>query len=80
VSANVSVSITESYDDFTEDSTVIISKDVILAVTESYADFSESISVSFPISITVNPKNIIRVKRKSNSVIIKRKSNIIRVK
>lgn len=41
---------------------------VSVTVTEVFAGFSELINVSVPIDITINPRNVIKVKRKNNTI------------
>ena len=77
---NITSAITELGPSFTESINISVTGDRLASIVESGPSFTESIIASIPIIITLNPKNIIRVKRKSNTVIIKRKSNIIRVK
>ncbi|MAO21781.1 MAG: hypothetical protein CMJ25_13620 [Phycisphaerae bacterium] len=77
---NISAVITELGPSFTESISINVIGERVASIAESGPSFVESIIASVPIVITVNPKNIIRVKRKSNTVIIKRKSNTIRVK
>jgi len=77
---NISSSISELGPSFSESINLNLTKDVLASITEFGPSFNESINANIPIKITLNPKNLIRVKRKSNTVIIKRKSNIIRVK
>ena len=77
---NITSAITELGPSFTESININVIGDRIASIVESGPSFVESIIASIPITITVNPKNIIRVKRKDNTVIIKRKSNIIRVR
>ncbi len=80
VSVNLSVNITESYSDFSENIDVALIKDVSTTVTESYADFSESINIQLPVSIIVNPRNRVNVKKSINTVRINKTSNIVRVR
>jgi hypothetical protein len=77
---NITSAITELGPSFTESININVIGDRIASIVESGPSFTEAITASIPITITVNPKNIIRVKRKDNTVIIKRKSNIIRVR
>lgn len=77
---NITSVITELGPSFTESININVIGDRVASIVESGPSFVESIIASIPITITVNPKNIIRVKRKDNTVIIKRKSNIIRVR
>ncbi len=72
--------ISESGPSFVESINLSITKEVQASITESGPSFVDSIFASIPIKITVNQKNIVRVKRKSNTVIIKRRTNTIRVK
>ena len=80
INTNLSVSITgaivENGPAFTDAVNVTLTS--LTSIVENGPSFTESIIAFIP--ITVNPKNIIRVKRKDNAVIIKRKSNIIRVR
>lgn len=80
ISKNIIATITEQGPSFTESINVQIIKDITVNITENGPSFTESIIASIPIKITVNPRNIIRVKRTSNNVTIKRKSNTIRVR
>jgi len=77
---NITSVITESGPSFTESINISVIGDRVASIVENGPSFTESIIASIPITITVNPKNIIRMKRKDNTVIIKRKSNIIRVR
>lgn len=77
---NITSAITELGPSFTESINISVIGDRVAAIVESGPSFIESIIATIPIVITVNPKNIIRVKRKSNTVTIKRKSNTIRVR
>jgi hypothetical protein len=77
---NITSVITELGPSFTESINISVIGDRVASIVENGPSFTESIIASIPITITVNPKNIIRVKRKDNTVIIKRKSNIIRVR
>lgn len=77
---NLSSAINELGPSFTDSITVNLTTSISGSISESGPSFIESIIASIPVVITVNPKNIIRVKRKSNTVTIKRKSNIVRVR
>ena len=77
---NISATITELGPSFTESINISLTKDITVSITESGPSFTESIIATLPVVITVNPKNIISVKRKSNNVIIKRSTNKIIVK
>lgn len=61
-------------------SSIDIKKEIDLIVTEIKASRQDFSLLNIPVIITINPKNIIRVKRKENTVRVKRNSNIIRVK
>ena len=76
---NISLDITEVGPGFTESISASTTKTVTAILNESGPPFSESVIASIPITIAVNAKNTIRVKRKDNSVKIKRKTNIVRV-
>jgi hypothetical protein len=77
---NLSATITELGPGFTDSISINITKDITASITESGPSFADIINVFVPIKITINPKNIVRVKRKENTVRIKRKSNLIRVR
>ena len=79
INANISAGITEQGPSFVESSSVAILKDITLLITESGPSFTDSIAVTLPVFVTINPKNIIQVKRSSNNVTIKAKSNMITV-
>lgn len=80
VSINVFAGIIEAHGDFNSDISTNVSTDVFADITESYDDFSELVAAQLPVNITINTKNIVRVKRSSNAVKIRRKSNIVRVR
>ena len=67
---NLNTAITEQGPSFSESATVSAIKEITLLITETGPSFTESINVTLPITVTVNPKNVIQVKRKSNTVII----------
>ena len=74
------VNITEIGPLFADSVLVNIIKDVNVYVTEIGPLFTDSINVFVPVNIVINPRNIVRVRRKENTIIIKRKSNLIRVR
>lgn len=80
LSKNISIAITENGPSFIENINTSIKKDITSTITEFGPSFNENITVKIPIKITLNPKNVVRVKRKSNTVKIKRTNNVIRVK
>lgn len=77
---NLSATISELGPSFIDSITVNLTTSISSSISESGPSFIESIIASIPVVITVNPRNIVRVKRKSNTVTIKRKSNIVRVR
>lgn len=79
LTANISANISESGPSFSETINAQLSADILATITESGPSFAESSVLNIPVFVTVNPKNTVRVKRKSNSVKIKKSSNTIRV-
>ncbi len=77
---NLSATINELGPSFTESINVSTTTKIIATITEFGPSFSENIVASIPIKVSLNPRNSVKVKRKSNAVKIKRKSNNIRVK
>jgi hypothetical protein len=77
---NVFIAITELNDSFSESVSTNVTGEVLAQVTESYADFIDSINVSFPVVVTVNPRNTLRINKQDNRVIIKKTNNAIKVK
>lgn len=60
------LSVTESLSPFSDSSNLNIAEigDVDLVVTETLSVFVDDINVEIPVTITINPSNIIRVKRR----------------
>lgn len=77
---NIEASTTEQGPLFNESISANIAQDITASATESGPSFNETIIAAMPVTITVNHKNIVRVKRSINSVTIARKSNIKRVR
>ena len=77
---NLSATINELGPSFTESINVSTTTKISATITEFGPSFSENIAASIPIKVSLNPRNSVKVKRKSNAVKIKRKSNNIRVK
>ena len=61
-------------------SSVAIKKEIEAIITEVRASRNDLSDVNIPVIITVNTKNIVKIKRKNNTVKIKRTNNIVRVK
>tara|TARA_R110000772_G_scaffold248137_1_gene362137 strand:- start:908 stop:1921 length:1014 start_codon:yes stop_codon:yes gene_type:complete len=76
----LSILVTEIKGSRVDLSSIDIKKEIDLIVTEIKASRQDFSLLNIPVIITINPKNIIRVKRKENTVRVKRNSNIIRVK
>lgn len=77
---SITATLSEQGPVFTDSITTNLTTSISALISESGPNFIESIIANIPVVITVNPKNIVRVKRKSNTVTIKRKSNIVRVR
>ena len=76
----LSILVTEIKGSRVDLSSIDIKKEIDLIVTEIKASRQDFSLLNIPVIITINPKNIIRVKIKENTVRVKRNSNIIRVK
>ena len=61
-------------------SSVAIKKEIEAIVTEVKASRNDLSNINIPVIITVNAKNTVKIKRKTNLVKVKRKTNIVRVK
>lgn len=73
LSSGVNISITESFGGFSEQITtsIIETGSIAIDVTEEFNGFLEAINVKLPVDITINPKNVIRVKAKNNVIRVK---------
>ena len=65
---SIDVSVTELGPSFIESVNAIVFGDLSASIAESGPSFTESVLATVPIIITINPKNIIRVRRKSNII------------